>query len=290
MTEGLNAVQNNDDQEEYWNSPAGQKWIDHQAEMDNLLSTVKDRLLEKANLQPGEHVLDIGCGTGATTLEIARQVGEGGSVIGADISDLLLSFAESRVTGAEGGALQFMKADVQTHAFAEGRFDAVTSRFGVMFFNDNIAAFRNLARALRPGGRIQFACWGPFPDNPWFTVPRDVAVARLGTPPPFPPDAPGPFAFADGARVVGLLEEAGFTDCQVSTEGVDLKYTGTVEEASILGSSLGVASRIMSEFDGGPEDLAAIQAGITEGFARFKTETGLSVPASLNFFSARTPS
>jgi cyclopropane fatty-acyl-phospholipid synthase-like methyltransferase len=99
VTESMNVVQNNDDQEEYWNSPAGQKWIDHQAEMDNLLSTVKDRLLKKANLQPGEHVLDIGCGTGATTLEIARQVGQGGSVIGADISDLLLSFAETRVTG-----------------------------------------------------------------------------------------------------------------------------------------------------------------------------------------------
>ena len=165
-------------------------------------------LLNAARPEAGDAVLDVGCGTGASTLKVAGRVADG-SVVGVDISRPLLDRARSRAEAAEIDNASFLLADAQTHRFPAGGFDVLISRLGMMFFEDPVAAFRNLGRALRPGGRIAFVAWAGVKDNPWFHVPRDAAVSRLGAAPSADPSAPGPLAFQDAGRVARLMAAAG---------------------------------------------------------------------------------
>jgi SAM-dependent methyltransferase len=202
----------NRDQADYWNSPAGQQWIDHETALDANHAPVLDVLLDRAALKPGQGVLDLGCGTGASTIRAAGIVGPQGCAEGVDISTVMLDRARIRAYDSHATNVAFTLADAQTHRFSPAEFDIMISRFGMMFFNDPVAAFANIARAIRPGGRMVFAAWGPLPRNPWFLIPRDIAIARLGAPAPLDPSAPGPFAFADSARVIHLMAQAGLRD------------------------------------------------------------------------------
>jgi SAM-dependent methyltransferase len=166
-------------------------------------------------VQPGERVLDIGCGPGTTAIELAARVGPDGEVVGVDLSPEMAAAASRRAAAAGISNVRFVAADAQTTALGRS-FDAAFSRFGVMFFLDPGAAFANIARALRPGGRIAWAIWGPVHDNPWLSVPvaaaaavLQVEVADAGA------DRPGPFFLADRERVSGLLREAGFSDVAI---------------------------------------------------------------------------
>jgi SAM-dependent methyltransferase len=187
----------NADQAEYWNSPSGQRWITYQEALDRRLAPVTELLLERADVRGGECVIDVGCGTGATTLRLAAAVGAHDSVLAVDISESLLAAARRRCLEGGHANVRLIRADAQTHRFERACHDLVTSRFGVMFFDDPIGAFRNLARALRPGGRLAFAAWGPLEANPWFALPLQVGVERLGPPQPQPPRAPGPLALSE---------------------------------------------------------------------------------------------
>ena len=207
--EGAAMTEANADQATFWNAQPGQNWVDFQADLDAQLSEVTDRLLAACAARPGERVLDIGCGAGGSTLALAAAVGAVGSVLGLDLSEPLLARAEERRRDLALGNVRFARGDAQDHPFAPGGFDLAASRFGVMFFADPVAAFRNIARALRPGGRLVFVAWAGPEHNPWFAIPQRAAVARLGPVAPTPPDAPGPMAFRDAARVTGLLEAAG---------------------------------------------------------------------------------
>jgi SAM-dependent methyltransferase len=155
-------------------------------------------------------VLDIGCGCGDTTLELARRVAPGGRVTAVDISAPMLGRAKEAAAAA-GAAAEFLQADAQTHGFAPASFDIAFSRFGVMFFADPTAAFTNIRRAIVSGGRLAFVCWQALPDNPWMVTPFMAAMPHLPPMTPLPPDAPGPFAFADPERVRGILTGAGFS-------------------------------------------------------------------------------
>jgi len=176
----------NADQVAFWNSPAGEKWVRNQAEMDMTLAPLTEMLLARAAPAPGQRVLDVGCGTGTTVLQLAGAVGPGGHVQGLDVSEPMLALARQRVAAAGAGNVDLVLDDAQTFAFDAGSRDLVFSRFGVMFFADPPAAFANLRRALVPGGRLVFVCWADLADNPWFKVPRDAAIARLGPVPPTP--------------------------------------------------------------------------------------------------------
>ena len=182
----------NADQAVFWNSAPGLGWVVNEAPLDELMAGVLDRLVEVAAPRPGEAVLDVGCGTGASTLALAAAVAPGGRVVGADISGQMLARAGERVAAAGASGVELVVADAQTHRFAPGGFDLAVSRFGLMFFADPVAAFGNLRRALRPGGRLAFAAWGPVDANPWFVIPRAAAVARMGPVPADPPGTPGP--------------------------------------------------------------------------------------------------
>ena len=180
-----------------------------------------------------------------------------------------------------------MQGDAQDHRF-EGGLDLATSRFGVMFFADPQAAFRNIAGGLRPGGRLVFVAWGGPEHNPWFALPRRAAVARLGPEPPAPADAPGPMAFRDAARVTGLLAAAGLRDPRARPLDLGLPNPGGLDALLDLVGSIGALPRILREQGGTPEDRAAILAVIRDRFAPFATSGGgIRLPARVILFSAR---
>ena len=280
MTEQANA-----DQAEYWNSPAGRKWVDHQRTMDTIMSGVLARLLHHAAPRPGERVLDIGCGTGASTFAVAEAVGPGGEVTGLDISELLLGHARARMVAEGSRRVAFLVGDAQTHDFAPGAADLVLSRFGVMFFEDPVAAFANMRRALRSGGRVAFVTWAAIDGNPWFRLPRDAAIARLGRPAPASPRAPGPLAFAEIDYVCGILGDAGFSDAAGVEEEVWLEHPGGLEAIGPLAVNIGPAMRIANELGATDEDMTAIGAAILEAFRPYETGTGIRIPGRFNFFT-----
>jgi SAM-dependent methyltransferase len=200
----------NREQIDYWNGPAAERWVRHQVTLDRGLAPFGRAALERLAAQPGERILDIGCGAGATLLELAPAVGSAGEAVGIDPSRPLLELARTRAATAGLSNVTLLEADAAHHAFAPS-FHALFSRFGVMFFVDPVRAFQNLKGALAPGGRLAFACWQGVTANPWYALPLTAARQALGELPPMPDgDAPGPFAFADPERVRRILAGAGF--------------------------------------------------------------------------------
>ncbi|MGO9559999.1 MAG: class I SAM-dependent methyltransferase, partial [Acidimicrobiales bacterium] len=183
---------------EYWNGRPANVWVTEAERFDSILAPFGRRLLTSAVLKPGEQVLDVGCGNGAVSLEAARTVGRDGQVTGLDLSAPMLEVARRRAK-EQGIDVSFVQGDAQTASF-DHPFDVVLSRFGVMFFDGPQAAFANLAKATRPGGRLCFVCWQELFANEWIAVPAMAMVAHVGIPELPEPGAPGPFALADAGR------------------------------------------------------------------------------------------
>lgn len=277
----------NAEQAEYWaNSPGGAKWITLEDRLDAALGPVLELVLERAALQPGERVLDIGCGTGASLIRAAEAVGETGHVLGADISTPFVDRARTRTAGLP--QVEAIVADAQTHDFEPGRIDAIISRFGVMFFEDTRAAFANMARALRPGGRMVFAAWGRLANNPWFMVPHQAAVARLGRPPSTDRNAPGPLAFHDIDRISGFFAEAGL-EVQAEAVSIGLTPMGLASGAAAMCMKVGPAVRVIAHFGGSDEDEAAIEAEVLRVFQTYPSQDPFVMPAEINLFHATLP-
>lgn len=200
----------NAEQIEYWNGKVGETWVRMQERMDRALTPVTAALLGLAAPAPGEHVLDIGCGAGETSIAADAAVGEEGSVLGLDVSAPLLARARQRAEDLLSEAI-FIEADAARWN-EEAGFDLIVSRFGVMFFDDPQAAFANLHGLAAEGGRLAFACWQQSGENLWATLPLQVLGDLLPPQPTADPHAPGPFAFADPARVAAILASAGWQD------------------------------------------------------------------------------
>jgi SAM-dependent methyltransferase len=205
----------NEEQAAIWNGCAGRAWVDEQALLDLTFQPFAQALAAAATAAGARRVLDVGCGSGATTLGVARAIGPAGHALGIDISEPLIALARRRATDA-GSTARFLCADAQTHVFESADFDLLISRFGVMFFADTVAAFANLRRAMRPGGAMRCMVFRSAAENPFMTAAERAAAPLLPNVPPRRPDGPGQFAFADAPRVTRLLEAAGWTDIELT--------------------------------------------------------------------------
>ena len=200
-----------DEQAKLWNGSSGRAWVEAQPMLDAMFAPFADLLADAVSARGATHVLDVGCGAGATTFAAARRVGAAGSCVGVDISAPLIEAAERSAAQTES-ATRFILADAQSYAFAPPRFDLIISRFGVMFFADPVAAFANLRRAARVGGELCLAVWRSPAENPFMTAAERAAAPLLPELPPRQPGAPGQFAFADAARVEAILREGGWDE------------------------------------------------------------------------------
>src|SRR5437868_4467166 len=191
-----------------WNGRAGRAWVDAQQVLDQMFKPLEDRLVEAVRAGSGQRVLDVGCGTGSTTLAVARQLGAEGHCIGIDISEPMIAAARARAEREIDTRASFIRADAQTQAFEPASFDMIISRFGVMFFDDAVGAFANLRRAARDGAELRFVAWRSAAENPFMTTAERAAAPMLPNLPARRADAPGQFAFADQDRACATMEQA----------------------------------------------------------------------------------
>jgi SAM-dependent methyltransferase len=270
----------------YWNSEAGPRWVAMQERMDAMLAPLMQAVLDRAQPAAGEAVLDIGCGCGATLLELAGRVGTNGSVTGIDISAPMLDRARERVRDNGLQNVSLTLADAATHEFEPEAFDLAFSRFGVMFFDDPGSAFANIRSALAATGRLAFVCWAPPRDNPWLTVPLTAAQPHLPPQPQSDPLAPGPFAFADPDRIRGILTSAGYSAINIARHGTSMRISdpGQAEQAAHFAVESGPVGRAMAGADPGAR-AAAVQAILAE-FRRLEGPGGITLAGSVWLVSA----
>lgn len=197
------------EQSNIWNETVGTTWARHVDDFDVTLAPFGAAAMARLALQPGERVLDLGCGVGSTTLALAAQVAPG-EVLGVDLSVPMLDEGRRRIDASGVDNVRLVQADIEVGDLGRAVFDAAFSRMGVMFFPHPVRAFTNVAKALVPGGRLAFVCFKALGENPFVVVPVLAAAAALQLGPPPGPDEPGPFSLADPDRIVAILEGAGF--------------------------------------------------------------------------------
>jgi len=265
---------------EYWNEVAGPRWVARAGLQEARNVEVAALLQQEAAPRPGERVLDIGCGTGATAIPFAAAVDPGGHVTGVDISEPMLEQCRKNVAAAGATNLSFVLADAQVHRFSADSFDLLISRFGVMFFADPVAAFTNLFAGLRHGGRLCMAVWASLAENTHWKIPFEIAVKHLGEPKPVDPREPGPMAFRDPAYLRDILTKAGFTDISVTPRAFHVHGAAAANEAEHA-ALFGPAWRLMEEKNAPEAARQAIVAEIATAFAPYVTADGLRLPGTV---------
>jgi len=260
-TSGLRVDPSNAGQAKAWDGGEGAYWAAHADHFDRTVAAYHLPFMDAAAIGTGEQVLDIGCGTGQTTRDAARRAPAGGA-LGVDLSAEMIGRAR-RLAATEGlPNARFEQADAQIYPFAQGSFDVAISRTGAMFFGDPHAAFANIARALRSGGRLALLAWQPLPANEWVAELTTALAAGRDLPAPAP-QAPGPFALADPARVRQLLTGAGFTGVEIDPVQAPMWFGDGTDDAHKF--ALGLLGWMLEGLD---EDrqaqaLAALRATLT---------------------------
>lgn len=274
---------------EYWNGEAGKRWAQLDNMMARLLAPIAEALIEHGDVGDYRSAVDVGCGGGSQSLLLAERLGPGASVTGVDISEPLLEVARQRAASAGNAArMEFVHADASQHSFAADSFDLLFSRFGVMFFDDPEGAFANLHRAMVPGGKLLFSCWQSMQDNPWVWLTVQAALEHLPPPPAPEPGEPGPFSFADPARVEAILTGAGFSDVAVDHHAVTMRWSegsGLEENVERL-LQIGPVSRLLMDQ---PEDVRArVSASVVDVLAPHYDGGALNLPGATWFVTARS--
>jgi SAM-dependent methyltransferase len=237
----------NQAQSRLWNARAGEAWVEQQAMLDGLFQPFERLLAEAVADGGGREVLDVGCGTGATTLAVARSLEGRGRCTGLDLSVPMIEMARRRAGAAGVENSQFIAADAQRYGFEPGRFDALISRFGVMFFDDPVAAFANLGRAARPDAGLTLIAWRGAEENPFMTTAERAAAPLLPELAPRDPTGPGQFAFADAERVGSILAASGWRDIDI--QPLDVACTLSADDLEVYVTRMGPVALLLPDLD-----------------------------------------
>ena len=272
---------------EYWNSAHTRAWAEEHEGIDRLFAGLTQVALNLAAPQLGERVIDIGCGSGTTVLELASRVGSSGYVLGADVSKPSVEKARERIATAGVLQAEITLCDVSTHTFPANSFDLVFSRFGVMFFAEPIATFTNIRKAMKPNGRLALAVFRTPQENKWATAP--LAAVRHILPPITPPgpEEPGEFSWADAARVHRILETAGFQDVSLTPHDpvMPLAARGGAAEAASFMFRFGPVVRAMS--DASEHQRKQVRAALEAFFRRHEGPQGVTLAGAIWIVAAR---
>lgn len=272
-----------------WDGEMGARWLAHLDRFEGMIEPIGTALLAHAAFSPGERVIDIGCGAGANSIDVARLVAPDGAVTGIDIAPMLVDVARERASLAGMGNVDFMVADAQRAMPGAAPVDRLFSRFGVMFFDDSDAAFANLRGWLSPGGRIDFACWAAPDLNRWIAV-AGAVVAQHAELPVRDPDGPGPFRFANPDATRAMLERAGFTDVtmQLHTGEQCLAGPGSTPEgaADFLFSAMSMG-KALADLDPGLPD--RVRADVIDALRPYHRDGAVRMPGAAWLVSARNP-
>ena len=273
-------------EEEMWAGPSGQLWLANALRFEETLRPLGDALLDRAGLAPGESVIDVGCGAGSMSLQIAQRVAPGGSVTGLDISPELVAEATRRASAEKPGAsIKFVLGDAAKANLPQA--DCLISRFGIMFFTDPYGAFAHLRTLIRAGGRLAIATWAPLKENPWMMEMRTVISHHFEVKTP-PPRTPGPFAFDEPAYMKDILTKAGFQQIDIAPWQTQMHVGGPNSNpesaAGFLLKALSIAQRALDA----PEEVRTrVQAELIERLRPHLTPTGVRMHASIFLVTAR---
>ena len=265
---------------EFWNSAATRAWADQYARMDRAVAALTKDLLDLAAPQPGERVLDIGCGPGTTVLKLAKHVGPGGHVLGADVSEPSVVRARERIAAAGLRHAEVIVADASVHPFPPDSFELTFSRFGIMFFSDPVAAFANVRRAMKPGGRLTLAVFRPASETLWPNAPLEAARHLLPPIPTLGPEEPGPFSWADPARMHRILEGAGFREVSLTPLDPVIQLAGPAGEAEAAHfvMTMGPLARVLPSLSAAQRE--NVRATLEVYFKGHATSRGVVLPAA----------
>ena len=274
----------NDEQYEFWNKGIGQKWVKEDDSMNERFTILTKEFFSRAKINKDDRVLDIGCGGGITSFEASKLVGENGYVIGADISEILLDLAKRKYSNIKN--LEFKYCDVQNYEFEKKSFSKVISRFGIMFFENPIKAFKNINDSIQNGGSLNFVCWTNVMENEFFTAAANIIIKYLNKDFPEISRAPGPFAFSEEEYVKQILEASAFKNVKVEKVYSLISTNDSAVKDGDLLFNIGLAGRLLSEESLPEEELSIIRDEIIE-MSKKRQENGITTyKACLNYVSA----
>ena len=270
----------NKNQRDFWSGKGGDIWVERQNAMDTMLSPLGEAALNKLNLNEGENVLDIGCGCGHTTLNIAKRISPDGQVTGLDISEPMLKRAKESANEMSISNASFNCVDVQTDDIGEEVYSAAFSRFGVMFFEDPVAAFCNINKSLITGASLSFVCWQSPALNPWQSLFIEAVKKYVDLPSP-PPRSPGPFAFMESEYVSSILEESNFQNIMIEGHEAEVNmFSGRSLSDSVKDYiSINPVVSVMLKDSTEQEKTEIINSAI-EAFSPYYSAKGLMFPSA----------
>ena len=274
----------NNEQYEFWNKGIGQKWVNEDSAMNERFTVLTNEFFKRTKINKNEKVLDIGCGGGITSYEASKLVGNNGYVLGADISQILLDLAEKNYSNIQN--LEFKYCDVQNYEFKKNVFNKVISRFGVMFFENPIDAFKNIHNSIEDGGSLHFMCWTNVMENEFFTASANIIIKFLNKDFPAVTRAPGPFAFSEEEYIKQILIETDFRNIKVEKFYSEISTNDPPTKDGNLLFNIGLAGRLLSEENLSEEKLSIIKNEIIEMSQKRQKNGKISYKACLNYVSA----
>ena len=274
MTDQVNAAM-----AEFWNGSGGKNWVSREARLEASLKVFGQQAIEAGDIRPGQRILDIGFGCGDSAIDLAHKVGPQGQVHGVDISVAMVEAADKKAEACGLGNITFECADAQTNAFAANSYDLVFSRFGVMFFDDPVGAFKNIYSALQPGGRLAFICWAGRHENAWVTLPLQVVSKHLDLPPPPGARDPGPFSLSEEGRANEILSGAGFANIVVEPFETPFVLGEDIDEALSFLMQLAPSGSAINNAEADQPTRASIAIDMAKMLESHQSNSGVSMGA-----------